>query len=128
LAHLHIVLIVEGNDDMREGLMLLARHEGLDAVGAASGYEALEQLSIGFRPCLILLGLVLPSMDAWEFRRAQLEDAQLASIPVAVASLADPGRMTNAEQYGVTRFVGEVPDFAAMRRVIDADCSATDSS
>jgi CheY-like chemotaxis protein len=127
LAHRHTILIVEGNEDMREGLMLLARHEGLDAIGAANGYEALEQLSSGFRPCLILLGLVLPLMNELDFRRVQLDDAELASIPVAVASLADPGPMGNVKGHPVTRFIGDVPDFAAVRRVVEAHCRETES-
>ena len=40
---------------------------------------------------VILLDLVMPRTDGWEFRRAQLADPRLASIPVLVFSSFDSG-------------------------------------
>jgi len=38
------------------------------------------------RPCLVLLDLMLPTMEGFEFRLRQLEDPALAAIPVIVFS------------------------------------------
>src|SRR5262245_10967205 len=80
------VLIIEDDVSiratMREALELL----GYEAQVAQNGREALEILSKDYRPCLILLDLMMPVMDGWEFRRAQEQDPRLKDIPVIVVS------------------------------------------
>ncbi len=38
------------------------------------------------RPDLILLDLMMPIMDGWQFRREQAQDPSLSAIPVVVLS------------------------------------------
>jgi CheY-like chemotaxis protein len=80
------VLVVEddrdGLDVIREALEL----HGYRVVGVTNGADALNCLRDGVRPCLILLDLMLPVMNGWQFRAAQKRDAALASIPVIVIS------------------------------------------
>ena len=52
---------------------------------AENGEVALERARAE-RPCVILLDLMMPIMNGWEFRTEQLRDARLASIPVVVCS------------------------------------------
>ncbi len=81
------VLVVEDEPDMRQLMVGLLRGDGYEAVGAAGGREALRLLQEGaVRPCLILLDLMMPDMDGWEFRAEIEGDAQLASIPFVVVS------------------------------------------
>jgi CheY-like chemotaxis protein len=42
-----------------------------------------------FRPDLILLDLMMPVMDGAGFRRLQLADARIASIPIVCLSATD---------------------------------------
>ena len=42
------------------------------------------------KPDVILLDLMMPVMNGWEFRRAQLADPALANIPVVVLSASAP--------------------------------------
>lgn len=52
---------------------------------ASNGREALRLLKDEkIRPDLILLDIMMPEMDGWEFRAAQQEDPELAGIPVIV--------------------------------------------
>jgi CheY-like chemotaxis protein len=53
---------------------------------ADDGCEALQMLRDGFRPCCILLDLMMPAMSGFEFRAEQLRDPGLAEIPVIVFS------------------------------------------
>ena len=83
--HRH-VLIVEDDDDIRGALA-----SALDALGyhvevAENGQKALEILRSQDHPCLILLDLMMPVMDGWEFRKQQLSDPGLAAIPTIVIS------------------------------------------
>ncbi|HWB78945.1 MAG TPA: response regulator [Nannocystaceae bacterium] len=83
----HHILVVDDDADIRETLIELIRDQGYDAIGAADGREALNRLRRGdTKPCLILLDLMMPKMDGWEFRQAQSTDPALADIPVVVIS------------------------------------------
>jgi CheY-like chemotaxis protein len=84
------VLVIEDDDSIGESLVHLLEDEGYVAVRARNGNEALEALRIGRHlPGLIVLDLMMPTMNGWEFRAAQLADAHLATIPVIVLSAQD---------------------------------------
>ena len=80
------VLVVEDDDDVREALVLLLGSEGVNAVGATDGRDAIDRIKSGFRPSLILLDLMMPVMDGERFLRTRIADPELASIPVVVVS------------------------------------------
>jgi two-component system response regulator MprA len=86
LGHSHRVLIVDDDPSVREAMRMALQVEGLTALVAADGDEALTQLRGGIEPCLILLDLRMPRMNGWAFRDAQLHDPGLARVPVAVFS------------------------------------------
>ncbi len=59
--------------------------EGFQVSCASNGREGLELLeSSPELPGLILLDLMMPEMDGYEFREAQLRDPRLAGIPVLI--------------------------------------------
>jgi CheY-like chemotaxis protein len=78
------ILVVEDDADIRHALCEILRDEGYDVRWAAHGRDALVQLRSGTRPELILLDIMMPVMSGFDFRAAQLDDPELASIPVVV--------------------------------------------
>ena len=60
--------------------------EGFVVATAANGREALERLRSGLCPAAIVLDLMMPVMDGWQFRQEQLDDPDLRKIPVVVVS------------------------------------------
>src|SRR5262245_24952755 len=80
-----LVLVVDDQESTREAFALLLREVGYRVAMAGNGQEALDQLRVE-RPALILLDLVMPVMDGWQFRDAQRADPTLAEIPVVVCS------------------------------------------
>jgi CheY-like chemotaxis protein len=80
------ILIVEDDAGTREALSMILTAQGFAVVGAANGQEALGLLRGDVRPDLILLDLMMPIMDGWQFRREQVKDPALAPIPVVVLS------------------------------------------
>lgn len=82
------VLIVEDEGATREMLALLLESEGYSVASAANGEEALACLRQCERPDVILLDLMMPVMDGWQFRRIQRREPALAEIPVIVVSAA----------------------------------------
>ena len=80
------LLIVEDDQDIREALDGLLRMEGYDVMGCSNGLEALQHLRRGPHPDVILLDLMMPVMDGWQFRIEQKRDPSLAAIPVVALS------------------------------------------
>ena len=71
--------------------------EGFRVELASNGKQALERLHSGVHPCVILLDLMMPVMDGWQFRRQQVQDQQLAGIPVIVVSAAGKDRISEID-------------------------------
>ena len=89
----HTVFIVEDDVDTREMLGRFLELEGYRVESAANGKLALERLDAGAPACVILLDLMMPVMDGWQFRREQAQHAALADIPVIVVSAAGRDRI-----------------------------------
>lgn len=80
------LLLVEDNDDVREMMALALQLDGHTVHAVANGREALASLKDGVEPCLILMDLMMPVMNGWEFRAALQQDPALREIPVVVVS------------------------------------------
>jgi CheY-like chemotaxis protein len=88
------VFIVEDDADTREMLEHFLEMEGYEVETAANGQQALERLAAGSRARVILLDLMMPVMDGWQFRREQAQRLDIAEIPVIVVSAAGRDRIT----------------------------------
>jgi CheY-like chemotaxis protein len=86
------VMLIDDDEDIRTVLSEALQDVGYEICCAASGREALTRLRSGYRPALILLDLMMPIMDGWQFRQEQLENPELAPIPVVVISAVNPGK------------------------------------
>jgi CheY-like chemotaxis protein len=78
-----LVLVVEDDGCARKALAMLL-NDDYDVVEAANGREALATLAKGARPDVLLLDLVMPQMDGWEFMKRQRADWRLCTIPTIV--------------------------------------------
>jgi CheY-like chemotaxis protein len=110
------ILVVEDNDDVREMMAVTLELEGHRVDTAANGRDALEKLRTGEKPCLILLDLMMPVMNGWEFRRALQQDPVLRTVPVVVVSAAtgDIVKKTPADAF--------LPKPVDMDRLLDVVC------
>ena len=80
------ILLVEDDPDIREGIADVLRDVGRTVVEAQDGADALAKLDEVERPCLILLDLMMPHMDGWEFLRRLNEHPHAEQFPVLVLS------------------------------------------
>lgn len=107
-------MIVEDNEDIREGVGDYLRTLGWEVLCAAHGREALKQLEeLEVRPCLILLDLSMPVMDGPTFRRYQLQQDNFRDVPVCVISgESDIGE--KARELGVDYFLAKPFNFKTL--------------
>ena len=80
------ILLVEDDVETRETMADILNDEGYSVYSAANGVEALELLSQMPEPSVILLDLMMPRMNGWEFLEA-IEATQVAAgVPVVILS------------------------------------------
>jgi CheY-like chemotaxis protein len=92
------VLIVDDDQAILDGVGEFLREEGFTVVTAANGAEGLAYLRAGLSPDVILLDVMMPVMDGWDFRTEQLADPVLQDIPVVAISACGFARSTIAAQ------------------------------
>lgn len=79
-----IVLVVDDDPDILQTLALCLSTEGYKVLMAGNGQEALDVLS-GERPACVLLDLMMPIMDGWQFV-SELETRGWRRMPILVLS------------------------------------------
>src|SRR4051812_42751331 len=74
------VLVVDDDPTIRDALHMILEAEGYHVETAANGAEALSCLREGQPPCLIVLDLMMPVLNGWQFRNLQRQDPALSEI------------------------------------------------
>ena len=113
------VLVIEDDEGLREMMAQLLTLEGFQTATVANGQEALAYLHASSKPEVILLDLMMPVMDGWEFRRHQQADPALAGVPVIVLSALDQARAANVE---ATAFLKKPLDFDRLLDLVRQYC------
>ncbi|KYF60520.1 hypothetical protein BE11_45785 [Sorangium cellulosum] len=81
------ILIVDDDAAIRHTLSELLEEEGYSVASVANGLEALAYLRVDPSSiALVLLDLMMPVMDGFQFRAEQKRDPALASMPIVVMS------------------------------------------
>ena len=93
--------------------------EGYTTATVANGREALDSLHSTRKPNVILLDLMMPVMDGWEFRRQQKADPQIAPVPVIVLSALDQRRAAPVE---AEAFLNKPLDFDRLLELVRDHC------
>jgi CheY-like chemotaxis protein len=119
------VLLVDDDTASVEALRDLLELAGHRVVCAENGRAALERLRTGDAFCVILLDVMMPVMDGYEFRKEQLRDPKLASIPVIVVT-ADGRAREKARQLGTERYFQKPFSPPDLLRAIRDHCPAAD--
>ncbi len=80
-----VVLVVDDDPGIRECVAELLSFEGFRVLEARNGREGLELLERA-RPAVVVLDLMMPLMNGWEFRDEQKRRPEVANIPVIVVT------------------------------------------
>lgn len=110
------ILVVEDDAAMRELLEQLLLSEGYSVAGAKDGQEALAWMrAVPVR--LVLLDVLLPRVNGYEFREAQLQDERLAPIPVVITS-GEGNLHLSAARMRVRDFVAKPLDYGKLLAIV----------
>jgi signal transduction histidine kinase len=125
------LLLVEDDSSIRLALTDMLEDEGFAVTTAINGRAALEDLRHAPPPDVIVLDLMMPVMDGWEFRVEQRSDPMLAGIPLLAmsADLSAKARAIAADGYvrkpidfpEMLRQLHDVVGQAAKKRLAAAD-------
>jgi CheY-like chemotaxis protein len=80
------VLIVDDDPDVRDVVRSTLENSGLKTFQAVNGRAAIDWLQSHPAPSLILLDLMMPEMDGFEFLNRIRDDDKLVDVPVVVLS------------------------------------------
>ena len=81
------ILLVEDDTEIRECVSEFLKDEGYQVATAENGAVALRYLATtSDLPDLILLDLMMPIMDGFQFREEQMKNQTLSAIPTAMLS------------------------------------------
>ena len=81
-----LIMVVDDDPDLRDLMGVTLRDRGYQVIECANGLDALVRLRAPCKPEVIVLDLMMPIMDGWEFRVAQRRDPAMAAIPVVALS------------------------------------------
>jgi CheY-like chemotaxis protein len=117
-----LIFIVEDSVDIRELITLFYESEGYEVGTAANGQQALDTLhSLEELPSFLLLDLMMPTMDGYEFRKLQEKDSILAGIPIVVMT-ADSNASTRAISLGAHGYIKKPVDLSSLIDIASKFC------
>ena len=111
------ILVVDDDPDILEALSEILEAEGFEIRRARNGKEALDKLEPD-PPQLILLDLMMPVMDGWEFaQRMRQRPPAVSSIPLIVLS-ADRNVGPKAQDIGAVGHLAKPFELDELLRVL----------
>jgi two-component system, chemotaxis family, chemotaxis protein CheY len=110
----HFVLIVDDDPDLLDVTRFVIENEGIVVETARNGQEALALLRTGRLPGLVLLDLMMPVMNGWEFLEEVANDPSLKAIPIVVLTAAE-----RREVPGATEVLSKPMDLVALLQVVE---------
>ena len=108
------VLIVDDDPDLLDVTSFVIEDEGMAVETARNGEEALALLRTGRLPALVLLDLMMPVMNGWEFLAAVAKDPLLRPLPIVVLTAAE-----HAEVAGALEVLSKPMDLKELLRVVE---------
>jgi CheY-like chemotaxis protein len=109
-----IVLIVDDDPDLLDVTSFVIESEGIGVETARNGQEALALLRAGTLPGLVLLDLMMPVMNGWEFLEEVAKDPSLQAIPIVVLTAAERTQVS-----GAMEVLRKPMDLTALIRVVE---------
>lgn len=116
------VFVVEDDQDIREALTELLESEGYEVTTAENGQVGMDKLSAASQlPNLILLDLMMPVKDGFQFFAEKSADPTLSSVPVVIMS-ADGHILDKQKQLQAKAYIKKPVDIDHILKMVDLHC------
>lgn len=117
------ILVVDDEPDVRDALKDALEYEGYKTVGAANGQEALEYLRQNPAPCLVLLDLMMPVMNGYDFLESVRNDPRLRAVSILIVSAAAREKVeAAAKSSGAVGFLFKPLDLKPLLKKVESFC------
>jgi CheY-like chemotaxis protein len=116
------ILIVEDNEIEREGMAVVLRQAGYAAVIAPSTDVALAYPECNRPPALILLDMMMPGKDGWQFLQERKKKPALASVPIVIVTGVGVASQEWAESLGAVGVLIKRFDTKVLLREVGRHC------
>ena len=117
-----VILVVDDEKNIRRTLSLILEGEGYEVFTAANGALAWDQLADIRKPCLILLDLMMPVMDGFQFLEALDGSVHHGKVFVVLVS-ANNNLETAARLPNVVAFLRKPFELDALMDLVDCHAS-----
>ena len=116
------ILLVEDDQDIRETLIELLEGEGYEVISAENGQVGLDKLDQATSlPNLILLDLMMPIKDGFQFCAEKDTNPKIAHLPVVVMS-ADGHIRENQKRVNVSAYLKKPLDIYEIINIVNKFC------
>jgi CheY-like chemotaxis protein len=115
------IVLIEDDDDIRESLSDFLESEGYSVKAFPNGKEALDGLSNNKEHCVILLDLMMPVMDGFQFLKARREygDSIIKLPTYVVSAVANKDILAGQDVAG---YLSKPLDIHQLLEVVGAHC------
>ena len=117
------ILVVDDEEGIREILQMSLEIEGYNVQTAANGREALDILSKSPDQGLILLDLMMPVMNGWEFVEEIGKMKQYSDIPIVLVTAYDD----RAKGMNVEEVISKPMEFKKLLNIVRKHCGVKKS-
>jgi len=118
------VLVVDDDEEIREVIRGVLEEEGYLTIVTSDGEEALACLREGsIRIGLVLLDLLMPKMDGWEFQRRRQLEPEIGAIPMVVVTAHGGTLRGPAPEHASAPLIPKPIDFNRLLQVVARYCS-----
>lgn len=116
------ILLVEDDQDIRDTLIELLEGEGYEVFFAENGQVGLDRLTAGgVLPNLILLDLMMPIKDGFQFCAEKDANPKIAHLPVVVMS-ADGHVRENQQRVNALAYLKKPLDIYEIINTVEKYC------
>lgn len=121
----YFIYVIEDDEAIRESMIELLQSEGYRVLSASNGQVAIDYLSQAITlPDLILLDLMMPIKDGFQFCEEKALDPRIAHIPMIIMS-ADGHIEEKRKRAKVRDYLKKPVDIDEVLRVVKNEVSST---
>lgn len=115
------IALIEDDVAIRESVQDALESEDYIVQAFKNGDDAIQNMGKGPAPALILLDLMMPVMDGWQFMEARKNlPAELSTVPVFIMSaVINPDKFKDV---GATGYIRKPMDLNALLQLVESYC------